>query len=129
MLFLTSIATINNTQRYVFGFFAFCFVVVAGHHLYELWNPRLRPDYPPARHLVFVFINFLLALLMLKRHKYYLPFLLLIAVQQLYGHGMGLYHSVSNAKPILYTDLVIVVLVPMLALIYSSDVLKKKRIR
>ena len=114
-------------HRNVFYFFAACFVAAGAHHLYEYFFPQLRPDYPPMRHIAFLCINLVLAILMVKRTKWFLPFLLLISAQQLYGHGANIIQSLSGSEPALYTDWVVVFLVPVLLFCYSYDVLTKNK--
>ena len=97
------------------------------HHLYEYFVPELRPDYPPMRHIAFIGINLILAALMVKRTKWFLPFLLIISAQQLYGHGANIIQSLSGSKAALYTDWVVVLLVPVLLFTYCYDVLRKNK--
>ena len=103
------------------------FLAAGAHHLYEYFVPELRPDYPPIRHIAFLAINLVLAILMVKRTKWFLPFLFLIATQQLYGHGSNLVQSWSGSKEALYTDWVVVLTMPVLLFMYSYDVLRKSK--
>ena len=114
-------------HRNVFYFFAACFLAAGAHHLYEYFVPELRPDYPPMRHIAFIGINLILAALMVKRTKWFLPFLLIISAQQLYGHGANIIQSLSGSKAALYTDWVVVLLVPVLLFTYCYDVLRKNK--
>jgi hypothetical protein len=116
----------SDFQKYLFGFFSLLLVCAAIHHLYEYFVPQLRPEYPPLRHIVFFTVNLVLALLMLKRRKRYVPLFFLICVQQLYGHGGNLIDSWLNDRSALYLDLVVVLLVPIVFGIYAYDVFKKK---
>jgi len=111
-------------QSTIFGIFALLFIIASGHHLYEYFYPYLRPNYPEIRHLALVFINLFMSAMMVKRHKCFLPFLLLVVVQQIYGHGLSLYQNFSHSTSILYTDIVIIVLMPILLVTYTYDVLR-----
>lgn len=112
---------------FLFALFAACFVVIAGHHLVEVFFPHLRPDYPVNRHIVLIFINLLLAYFMLRRSKLALCVLFLIAIQQLYGHGDNVYQSLRNAQAPHYTDWVVLIFIPVLLYAYTLDVFKKDR--
>lgn len=95
------------------------------HHLYEYFIPELRPEYPSLRHLVFFVINLGLAFLMLRRRKHYVPLLLIVSVQQLNGHGRNLLNSWLKGGDALYTDLVVVLLVPVVFALYTYDVFRE----
>jgi len=110
--------------KYLFIFFAILLVGAAFHHLYEYFVPYLRPEYPADRHLALFCINLVLAIFMLRRTKYFLPILLLISVQQLYGHGSNLLNSFSGGQAALYTDWVVVIFVPIIFLSYYYDIQK-----
>ena len=103
-----------------------CFVAAGLHHLYGYFSPELRPDYPPLRHLIMVGINLALSVLMIKRTKYFLPFLLLLSIQQLYGHGGNIVKSWYGSDQALYTDWAVVIIVPFLFIAYTYDVLQTK---
>lgn len=117
--------TYHSFQKYLFGLFALSLIGAAFHHLYEYFVPQLRPDYPPVRHIAFFAINFLLAFLMVKRTKYFLPLLFLIAIQQLYGHGGKLLSGWSGGEVALYIDWIVVILMPLVLITYSYDVFRK----
>ena len=108
--------------KYLFIFFALLLVGAAFHHLYEYFFPELRPEYPAERHIMLFCINLVLAAFMLKRTKYFLPILLLISVQQLYGHGGNLLNSFLGSGAALYTDWVVVIFVPIIFLSYYYDI-------
>ena len=114
----------SNFQNYIFSFFALLLFGAALHHLYEYFVPELRPEYSGLRHMVFFVINLALAFVMLKRSKNYLPVLLLIGVQQLYGHGGNLLETWSNDSGVLYTDLAVVILAPIVFFLYTYDVFR-----
>ena len=113
-------------QKVIFYFFMLCFVTAGLHHLYEYFYPELRPDYPPLRHLIMLGINLGLSVLMIKRTKYFLPFLLLLSIQQLYGHGGNIIKSWYGSGQALYTDWAVVIVVPFLFIAYTYDVLQPK---
>ena len=119
--------SLKTIHRNVFYFFAACFVAAGAHHLYEYFVPELRPDYPPMRHVVFLCINLVLAILMVRRTKWFLPFLFLISAQQLYGHGANIIQSFYSSKAALYADWFVVLLVPVILFSYSYDVLSKDK--
>lgn len=109
-------------RQYFFATSALFFVLAGVHHLYEYFAPELRPEYPPLRHIVFLVLNFGLAFMMIKRTKYFVPILLLISLQQLYGHGGSLLSSLSSGSNVLYTDVVIVFFFPLILSAYIYDV-------
>lgn len=114
-------------HRYIFYFFAACFLAAGAHHLYEYFVPELRSDYPPMRHIAFVGINLALAILMVNRTKWFLPFLFLISAQQVYAHGTNIVQSWSGSKAALYTDWVVVIFAPVLLFTYCYDVLRHNK--
>ena len=109
-----------------FTLFALFSIVIALHHLYEYFFPFLRPDYSPIRHLLFFLINLVVAAAMLKRNWYFFSLLLLLSFQQLYGHGANLVNGFNSGKGALYTDWVILILVPIVLLFYVYDLLRSK---
>lgn len=111
-------------QKLLFGFFSLCFAFAAAHHVYEYVDPRLRPDYPPIRHQVFVAINIGMAVLMVRRSKWFVPILFMLVVQQVSAHGQSLLHSRSVASPMLCIDWVIVFFAPILFAAYCYDVFR-----
>ena len=102
----------------IFLAFALFFVIAAAHHIYEYFDSSLRRDYPPTRHLFVAVINLLIAYFMIKRTKYFVPFLLFICIQQLIGHGASAYQSLTSGQLPHYTDWVIVILMPPLFGLY-----------
>ena len=111
-------------QKLLFGFFCLCFGLAAVHHVYEYVDPRLRPDYPPVRHLVFAAINVGMAVLMLRRTKWFVPLLCILVVQQVFAHGQSLLHSWPVASPILIIDWIVIVFAPILLAAYCYDLFR-----
>jgi len=109
----------------LFWVFAGLFLLAALHHAYEVFDSSLRPDYPIERHVVFVLINLVLAFFMIKRTRYLVPVLLLIAIQQVYSHGDSMLKSYSQGVVLSYTDWTVVILIPIIFIVYARDVLGK----
>lgn len=108
--------------KYIFRFFALLFIAAALHHLYEYFVPELRPEYPPFRHIIVFLINLVLAASMLRRTVFFLPILLFISIQQLYGHGGNLLASLFGNKALIYTDWLVVIFVPIIFFCYCYDI-------
>lgn len=112
----------KTVRPYIFKFFAIVFIAFSGHHLYEYFIPDLRPNYPPLRHIAFVFINLILAYVMIKRHTLITPFLFILAAQQTFAHGLNLHRDWTESNAVMYTDLAIIILMPALLITYVYDV-------
>ena len=119
----------KTVEKAIFGLFAFIFLAAGVHHAYEYFIPTLRPDYSPVRHLVFVFLNCVLAILMIKRTKYFVPLLALMTLQQLVGHGSNLVRNLAEGEPTIYTDWLVVIFAPIVLVIYSYDVLLNSKLK
>lgn len=67
----------------------------------------------------------MVAAAMLKRNWYFFALILLLSFQQVYGHGSNLVNSLNEGKSVMYTDWVILTLIPIVLLFYVYDLLKR----
>ena len=120
---MNSTSIIDN----LFKLFSIILVLAALHHLYEYFNPELRPNYPASRHIFFFVINLVLSIFVLVRNKYFLAVLTLVVAQQLYGHGGNLIIDLIESRKTLYTDWSVVILSPIMLMIYYYDIYLKNK--
>lgn len=111
----------KKARQTIFLVFAGFCLVAAGHHLYEYIYQSVRPDYPRNRHLIFILINLVLAIVLVNRTKLGLVFLILLGVQQLYGHGSQFIAALHMGGTPHYTDWIPILLIPLVVGLYIYD--------
>lgn len=105
--FLTEI----TAQRYgiAFRFLATGFALAALYHLAALAIPAFGrivypPTYPAARHMVFVIVNSVAAVLFLLRPRWFVWPYLVLTVQSLQGHGLRAWRALVLHRQVNWID-------------------------
>ena len=108
-------------------FFAATVALTVSYHLYGVFVPSLRPDYPWQRHVFWVIFGILGIYYLLNRKWYLIPIIAVLFVQQWAGHGVqfiNIWVEQGRMSPI---DLFPVVNVSLILFAYSYDIYKNRK--
>jgi len=106
-----------------FKVLAACCLLACLYHLYGIFNPEIRVGYSWQRHLFFILLNVVVAYFIINRTWYFVPFLIVLVCQQLYGHGKNLIDVWVSLNNVSIVDLCVVLFMPLLVFIYIVDLL------
>lgn len=110
----------------IFRFFTFIFILAAVYHALALIFPAYINDGPLWRHTLFIFINLICALFMFWRKRWFIIFLTVLTIQQLYSHGLRAWLWWYDEHHIDYISIGVVIFFPVVFTFFTKDILKKQ---
>jgi hypothetical protein len=116
---------VRGWRQIVFATLATLFFVAAGFHLVRLFVPDARPP-SPARHLVFVAINLMVATGLLRRPAVFVPAFACLTVQQLLSHGRSALVAWTAQGRVDWLSLGVLLVVPATCGLLVDDLLRRR---
>jgi hypothetical protein len=119
---------VKTWRQTVFATLAGLFFVAAGYHLFRAFVPEGPPPAAsPARHLVFVAINGLVAVGLLRRPALFVAAFACLTVQQIHSHGGSALAAWTAERRVDWLSIGVVVVVLATCGLLVDDLLRRRK--
>lgn len=112
--------------NHLFILFTLCVFGGFVAHAYAIIDPTSIPNQSLAEHIFWVIADLTACYFILYRHKYFLPILAIWLIQQWYFHGGIALNLWKTEGALAYSDILVVIFMPILFVCYAIDVLYVK---
>ena len=117
----------RRVREMLFVILAVGFALSAVFHAVAIVAPQIAEPSPAWRHGLFVVINGVIAVLFVRRPRWFPAVFGLLALQQLYSHGTYGYAVWRDQHRVDWASVLVLAVVPVVAVLLVVDALRRRR--